>query len=160
MATEGHFTTVAETVAITHVAITRTGEEAMATSLIGRVVVEAGMIATRTRTIIHAAPRGGAPALARQRNAQAAVPAILTGLRQDDLDAPGGPATPHGPGPRPHASAVARARPAPRMLQTHVQKAKLGNPVRATLSRRHLGVNGSKMTQAPNGTQRPVRKMT
>lgn len=131
-ATEGRSTTVAETGAITHGAITRTGEEAMATSLIGRVVVEAGTIATRTRTIIHAAPGGGAPALARQRNALAAVPAIPTGPHQDDLDAPGAPATPRAPGPRPHASTVARARPAPRMLQTHAQKARLGNPVRAT----------------------------
>lgn len=124
--TEGRTTTAAETVGIIHVVITRTGEEAdMATRLIGRVVEEAGMIATMTSTIIHTAPGGGAPALAHQGNAQAAAlaPTTLTDRHRGDLDPPGTPATPLAPDPHPHAIEVARASML-RMLRKKYQKAK------------------------------------
>ena len=120
MATGGPSTTVVETEAITNAAITRTGEEvaAMATSPIGRVVVvvvvveeEAGTIATMTRTTTHTAPGGGAHVHAHLRSAQAAgvAPATLTARLQGGLDAPGTPATPHGPGLLHHVIAAARA---------------------------------------------------
>ena len=121
MATGGPSTTVVETEAITNAAITRTGEEvaAMATSPIGRVVVvvvveeeeEAGTIATMTRTTTHTAPGGGAHVHAHLRSAQAAgvAPATLTARLQGGLDAPGAPATPHGPGLLHHVIAAARA---------------------------------------------------
>lgn len=128
-ATAGLSTTAAETEAITHAAITRTGEEAgaMAISLIGRVVVvvvteveEAGTTATMTRTTTHTAPGGGAPALAHPENAQAAgaAPATPTARLRGDLDAPGAPATPRGPGPHRHVIAAARASRAPRTART------------------------------------------
>lgn len=117
-ATGGPTTTVEETEAITHAVITRTGEEAaaMATRPIGRVVAEAGMIATMTRTTTHTAPGGGAPAHLRSAQAAGAAPATLTARLQGDLDAPGAPATPHIPGPHHHVIVAARASLAPRML--------------------------------------------
>lgn len=115
-------TTVAETEAITNVVITRTGEEVVATGIrrIGREVVEAGMIATMTRTTTHTVPGGGAHALAHPGSAQAAgaAPAILTARLRGDLDAPGVPATPRGPGLHHRVIAAARASLAPRRLKT------------------------------------------
>lgn len=127
-ATGGPSTTVAETEAFTHAAITRTGEEAaaMAISPIGRaavvvvvVVEEAGMIATMTKTTTHIAPGEGGHAPARPKSAQAAgaAPATLTARLHEDLDTLGAPATHHGPGPHHHAIAAARASLAPRMLR-------------------------------------------
>lgn len=125
-ATGGPSTTVAETEAFTHAAITRTGEEAvaMAISPIGRgvvvvVVEEAGMIATMTKTTTHIAPGEGGHAPARPKSAQAAgaAPATLTARLHEDLDTLGAPATHHGPGPHHHAIAAVRASLAPRMLR-------------------------------------------
>lgn len=125
-ATGGPSTTVAETEAFTHAAITRTGEEAvaMAISPIGRgvvvvVVEEAGMIATMTKTTTHIAPGEGGHAPAHPKSAQAAgaAPATLTAHLHEDLDTLGAPATHHGPGPHHHAIAAARASLAPRMLR-------------------------------------------
>lgn len=116
-ATGGPTTTVEETEAITHVAITRTGEAAaMATRPIGRVVAEAGMIATMIRTTTHTAPGGGAHAHLRSAQAAGAAPATLTARLRGDLDAPGAPATPHVPGPHHHVIVAARASLVPRML--------------------------------------------
>lgn len=137
-ASGGPTTTVPETEAITHAAITRTGEEAAtAISPTGRAVVvvaaavvavaavavaavEAGTIATTTRTTMRTAPGGAAHAPARPRSARAAgaAPTTPTARPRGDLGAPSTPATPRGPGPRRRIMAAARASPAPRMLRT------------------------------------------
>lgn len=125
-ATGGRSTTVAETEAITNVAITRTEEEeaaAMATRPIGRAAVaavEAGTIATMTRTTTHTARGGGAHAPAHLKSVQAAgaVPATLTAHLRGDLGAPGTPASPRGPGPHRHVIAAARASQPPRIPRT------------------------------------------
>lgn len=121
-ATGGRTITEGEAEATTHEVITRTEEEvvvAMATRPTGRVVVEAGMTATMTRTTTHTAPGGGAHAPAHPRSIRvvAAVPATLTARLRVTLDAPGVPAILLGPGPRPHIIAAARASLAPRMLK-------------------------------------------
>lgn len=121
-ATGGPTTTAAETEAITNAVTTRTGEEAaaMVIRLIGKVAVEAGTTATMTRTTTHIVPGGAARAPAHLRSARAAAvaPTTLTARLRGDLDVPGAPATPLGPGPPPHAIAAARASLAPRMVRT------------------------------------------
>lgn len=123
-ATGGPSTTVAETEAITNVVITRTGEEAEAMAIrpIGRVVVvvEAGTIATMTRTTMHTAPGGGAHAPAHLRSVQAAgaAPTALTARLRGDLVTLGSRATPHGPGPHHPTIAATRESLAARMLRT------------------------------------------
>lgn len=134
VATGGPTTTVAETEATTHVVITRTGGEAMATSPIGRVGVGAGVgvgvedgtIATMTRTITQTVPEGGALDPAHPRSAQpaAAAPTILTTHLQANLGTPDDLATPLAPGPHLHVIAVTRASVAPRVPRTDLQKAK------------------------------------
>lgn len=126
VATGGPTTTVEEIEAITSVAITRTGEEvvAMATSPTGRgvvevVVVEAGTIATMTRTTTRTAPGGGVHAHLRSAQVAAAAPATLTARLRPDLNAlgaPGAPATPRVPVQLHHVIVAARASLATRML--------------------------------------------
>lgn len=120
--TGGRTTTEAEAEVIINEAITRIEEEeeaavAMVTRATGRVAVEAGTIATMTRTATHTAPGGDAHAPAHPKSAQAvaAAPTALTAHLQGDPDAP---ATHLGPVPHPHIIAATRASLAPRMLKT------------------------------------------
>lgn len=137
----------------------------MAIRPIGRVVVvvEAGTIATMTRTTMHTAPGGGAHAPAHLRSVQAAgaAPTALTARLRGDLVTLGSRATPHGPGPHHPTIAATRESLAARMLRTSQQKVDQRNPIgqqMAVTSRKHLQVNGLTMMPALNEPAQRLRK--